>query len=122
MCLQQVRRFQFLMVRLKDYMSKINPIKFNISIPYGSIKSTDKLEQQNNKNISIPYGSIKSVLLYASVKKNLISIPYGSIKRSVQCYDIQQGTKFQFLMVRLKVKESRTECSSKQDFNSLWFD
>ena len=74
--------FQFLMVRLKDYLS---------------------CQRSNPGSISIPYGSIKSILRrLRSSFAGYISIPYGSIKRKKWLHFVQRFFGFQFLMVRLK--------------------
>ena len=80
-----VHIFQFLMVRLKDLYRRSSPCL---------------------DNISIPYGSIKSLWRRLSVLVTAISIPYGSIKRTC-CLDTEHIIPgFQFLMVRLKEKDS----------------
>ena len=51
------------MVRLKAGVQDIvRTAEYQISIPYGSIKSKSKNTRRTNTNkISIPYGSIKSI-------------------------------------------------------------
>ena len=118
--------FQFLMVRLKGFMSNFMlKFSYSISIPYGSIKSQQGNSLHGLITISIPYGSIKSAyrqrcelqilisIPYGSIKSSeycssspalVISIPYGSIKRIVGWFAVAIIVLFQFLMVRLKVK------------------
>ena len=53
--------------------------------------------------ISIPYGAIKSPpFLRIRVSAALISIPYGAIKRHANNIETIKAVLFQFLMVRLK--------------------
>jgi len=48
------------MVQLKENISFFTSLSFSISIPYGSIKSLDKIFFGGlDQSISIPYGSIK---------------------------------------------------------------
>ena len=98
------KKFQFLMVQLKEYVANTFEAHTGISIPYGSIKSFLAVRIFRLLfSISIPYGSIKSVssidtfadfalfqFLMVQLKEALamelsalltISIPYGSIKR-----------------------------------------
>ena len=51
--------FQFLMVRLKEAALKESIRLYQISIPYGSIKSSFSIRSLMALYISIPYGSIK---------------------------------------------------------------
>jgi len=76
-----------------------------ISIPYGAIKSDQKMTSSATNNlISIPYGAIKRrLVLPDTFKIKLISIPYGAIKRVEDYAKVIKRYTFQFLMVRLKV-------------------
>ena len=56
--------FQFLMVRLKGPQRFCLLPSLLISIPYGSIKRSDKADVKIRHPISIPYGSIKSLPRY----------------------------------------------------------
>ena len=96
-----------------------------VSIPYGSIKSFGKsLLSTSFSSVSIPYGSIKRKVYFCSDEiQALVSIPYGSIKshspRAASCL----ATRFQFLMVRLKVGRQAQDTERRHtSFNSLWFD
>ena len=51
-----------------------------------------------------------------------ISIPYGSIKRQIPTAFSAAFCAFQFLMVRLKVREPTRILNTYLNFNSLWFD
>ena len=53
--------------------------------------------------VSIPYGSIKSANAINQQYQTQVSIPYGSIKRCESAWDFGRVDMFQFLMVRLKV-------------------
>jgi len=78
--------FQFLMVRLKVFLSSKYPVtSFSISIPYGAIK--------------------RDVLLIEGGMFIIISIPYGAIKSFLEVGIIGSPKPFQFLMVRLKELE-----------------
>jgi len=103
-------RFQFLMVRLKDclfilflnsqsifqfLMVRLKVLPFYISV--------------TRFQISIPYGAIKSPLTFSSLSKKRISIPYGAIKRNVEKQIYNRQKLFQFLMVRLKERLKRFE-------------
>jgi len=73
--------------------------------------------------ISIPYGAIKRRSKVVIYKVNSdISIPYGAIKRLALVNFNQLLTRFQFLMVRLKVIQIAHYFGLYQHFNSLWCD
>ena len=58
-------KFQFLMVRLKEYTRILIPSRKIISIPYGAIKrAIPKIKDVKYIQISIPYGAIKSFMSY----------------------------------------------------------
>ena len=71
------------MVRLKETLADFNRIDWQISIPYGAIKSC--------------------LLIKFYLLQSWISIPYGAIKRHVVYDALDDDLRFQFLMVRLKV-------------------
>ena len=121
---QPMRRFQFLIVRLK--VRTRAPIRGAtlISIPYSSIKRLCNILYYISLRISIPYSSIKSRTNVAGLFHFFISIPYSSIKRqnyvilyyllhiSIPYSSIKSMKSgcacifpylFQFLIVRLKV-------------------
>ena len=55
--------------------------------------------------ISIPYGAIKSInIIFRNFLQKKISIPYGAIKSGHGSNNNIAKNLFQFLMVRLKVK------------------
>ena len=90
------------MVRLKVVVKCSIAYSFDISIPYGSIKSEPNNSSNCQYDISIPYGSIKRHRVLHYTTFNFISIPYGSIKSVVCSMLIESVSEFQFLMVRLK--------------------
>ena len=114
--------FQFLVVRLKAYATSIFRHTFHISIPCGSIKSSNP---------------------HSFLSLCQISIPCGSIKRYEERQQAERIPEFQFLVVRLKAPSSSRStianpisipCGSIKsfidfflfvffpNFNSLWFD
>jgi len=70
------------MVRLKAKNVYDGGWNFDISIPYGAIKSSSQILNIDfeGQRISIPYGAIKSDYLVTHYPRALISIPYGAIK------------------------------------------
>jgi len=74
--------FQFLLVRLKVCLNKHLISITIISIPFGAIKSGNKMKiALKNYEISIPFGAIKSGNKMKIALKNYeISIPFGAIK------------------------------------------
>ena len=91
------------MVQLKAFSVPERAAENWISIPYGSIKSMFDDVANNFVGISIPYGSIKSSGELIRTGTCQISIPYGSIKRLISGCAGAHNSRFQFLMVQLKV-------------------
>ena len=91
-----------------EYKSQGTMSAYEISIPYGAIKSCRYwYEITSYCSISIPYGAIKRLRpLELSELRLLISIPYGAIKRKRFEDNAHYARIFQFLMVRLKVRNN----------------
>ena len=97
--------FQFLMVRLKVMPNpKSQHCHYQISIPYGAIKSLYVYEVRF-RHASFQFLMVRLKGLQRTINKKIIqiSIPYGAIKRHIKLPIIIIGLRFQFLMVRLKV-------------------
>ena len=75
-------------------------------------------------DVSIPYGTIKSELSPLISRSTDVSIPYGTIKsETIDNYKIINPASFQFLMVRLKAMKEKINSKDYQySFNSLWYD
>ena len=97
------KEFQFLLVRLKEYYSHPHQSSYKISIPSGTIKSTNKVRKRNNcKQISIPSGTIKRNDLYKAVAE-LVEFQFLLVRLKEDEVDKQKKLLlFQFLLVRLK--------------------
>jgi len=81
--INEITKFQFLMVRLKASVSVVLNYIIVISIPYGAIK--------------------RQYFITARRWNFVISIPYGAIKSFLEVGMMGSPKPFQFLMVRLKV-------------------
>ena len=57
-----------------------------------------------NKHVSIPYSTIKIESDYKSQIQSHVSIPYSTIKIANQLQGSGQQNRFQFLIVRLKLR------------------
>jgi len=76
-----INLFQFLMVRLKDFLS-IKAVHFTlISIPYGAIKS-NHLTAHFFKHLTFQFLMVrlKAHIFFTVSSLSQISIPYGAIK------------------------------------------
>ena len=68
------------MVQLKGFYSLTSFSVYYVSIPYGTIKSSNRHALLVDDGVSIPYGTIKRHGFSVSPHPVGVSIPYGTIK------------------------------------------
>ena len=136
------QRLQFLMVQLKAPWFVCHSGAGLVSIPYGTIKSSLRIQLPDMAVVSIPYGTIKRFCFFSIPLLFPVSIPYGTIKSIVPGRCAGNTPQFQFLMVQLKagkdgcvIRDSEVsipygtiksrgafgaaQCTTR--FNSLWY-
>ena len=77
------------MVRLKDTLRELESAAEAFQFLMVRLKDPADIHHDRQPDISIPYGSIKSSSIsLTSITMSTISIPYGSIKSLAQLYDV----------------------------------
>ena len=124
-----VALFQFHMVRLRPCGLACRGSWRRISIPHGTIKTSEYREPAHPlsafqfhmvrlrrawnwqkpcaAHISIPHGTIKTLINTVRMFTYMISIPHGTIKTSNRPSVASVSIEFQFHMVRLRRSPSR---------------
>ena len=96
---------------------------FDVSIPYGSIRSDSEIRILQLQQVSIPYGSIRSAVASAADTCFVhVSIPYGSIRRPPCAPYLSY---FSWVSIPYgSIRRCSGCCMSDCPlcFNSLWFD
>jgi len=120
----KVTSFQFLLVRLKVLTDKYNALFDAISIPSGAIKSPASASSTVAEVLfQFLLVRLKVLGVQRHDQSNFISIPSGAIKSGSYSYPVSTvASKFQFLLVRLKVGYVGLSDSCFDYFNSFWCD